>query len=345
MEILVDTKEPFREREAAPTIAGVNEAPPAETPFYRSPAVRGTAWGIASALGYAATNILLRQLADTTDPVLITAMKAVPTLGLSCGLIGFDLATDRYARPTRRALAIVILASVFVQFAGNLALQGAFGLIGLALTVPISFGVLITASALMGRAWLNEPVTPRSLLSMALLVVSILILTFGAEETRTELPLEAEQTSQTWWVALGIALACVSGIGYALIAVVIRYVTREISVALVLFLVSLTGLLTLGAMAVARLGLSGLSEISGQEWAYMLTAGSFNAGGFYALGKSLKLISVVHANVLNASQLAIAAISGVLLFNEPNSWMLIAGVTLTIVGLGVIRDEAPAETA
>jgi DME family drug/metabolite transporter len=113
-------------------------------------------------------------------------------------------------------------------------------------------------------------------------------------------------------------------------------------VAMTLFLISATGLVTLGGASLARLGVDGLLATPSRSFAYMVLAGTFNAIGFFALGKSLRLISVVHANVLNASQAAIAVVAGILLFDEPSSWSLALGVALTLAGLVVVRNESEA---
>jgi drug/metabolite transporter (DMT)-like permease len=116
-------------------------------------------------------------------------------------------------------------------------------------------------------------------------------------------------------------------------------------VATILFVISATGIATLAPTAAAQIGPVGLGQVTTGSWGYMLLAGSFNAVGFFALGKSLKLISVVHANVINASQVAIAAVSGIVLFGEPGSWPLLLGVAIAIVGLVVVREPTPATAA
>lgn len=321
----------------------MKNTPPAARPFYRSSVFLGTVWGLSSALAYAVTNILLRELAQDTNAALVTCMKAVPTFFLACAMIGADLARRQFVMPAANTVLMLVTTALIVQFAGNLALQGAFGMIGLALTIPLSFGTLIVASAVMGRVWLLEPITSRMLLSMTLLVISIALLTLGAEES-TGLPAASGGAiAPSWSIAMGVLLACVSGVAYSLIAVVIRSATRQTSVAVILLVVSVVGIATLAPTAIAQMGLAELWQTKPTTWGYMLLAGSCNAAGFYTLGKSLQLISVVHANLLNASQVAIAAVSGILLFGEPSNWAMMLGLVIGIVGLVVIRDESRAD--
>ena len=73
----------------------------------------------------------------------------------------------------------------------------------------------------------------------------------------------------------------------------------------------------------------------------MAAAGVFNLIGFLALIHGLQRTTVVHANVVNASQVAMAALAGMALFHEPpNPWVLL-GVGLTIVG--IVWIDRPAE--
>ena len=73
------------------------------------------------------------------------------------------------------------------------------------------------------------------------------------------------------------------------------------------------------------------------EW----RSGTLNLIAFLGITKGLQLTTVVHANVLNASQVAMAAMAGHFIFSEPLTGWLIGGVLLTIVGVVMIdRPEA-----
>jgi drug/metabolite transporter (DMT)-like permease len=65
----------------------------------------------------------------------------------------------------------------------------------------------------------------------------------------------------------------------------------------------------------------------------MLASGVFNLLGFLLITKGLQLTTLVHANVLNASQVALAAVAGMVLFHEPNNVWLTIGIVLTVVGI------------
>ena len=75
--------------------------------------------------------------------------------------------------------------------------------------------------------------------------------------------------------------------------------------------------------------------------ALMLLSGVLNLVAFLSYTRALRLITVVHASVLSAAQVALAAMGGIWFFSEKPSPFLFAGVCLTIVGIFLI--ERPAE--
>ena len=76
-----------------------------------------------------------------------------------------------------------------------------------------------------------------------------------------------------------------------------------------------------------------LFALSEGHWPAIIGAGILNAAAFFAVAGSLKRIPVTFLNILNASQNAMCAIGGVLLFAEPMTWPLIIGCGLTIFGI------------
>jgi drug/metabolite transporter (DMT)-like permease len=73
----------------------------------------------------------------------------------------------------------------------------------------------------------------------------------------------------------------------------------------------------------------------------MLLAGLCNTLAFLALTTSLSLTSVVYVNALNATQAALAALAGVVIFQEALSPWLVQGVVLTILGLVILTRARP----
>ena len=65
----------------------------------------------------------------------------------------------------------------------------------------------------------------------------------------------------------------------------------------------------------------------------MLAGGVCNLIAFFALVRGLQLTTVLHVNMINAGQVATAAVAGMLFFDERFNYWLVAGVCLMIVGI------------
>ena len=104
------------------------------------------------------------------------------------------------------------------------------------------------------------------------------------------------------------------------------------------------GVISLGPLSLWQLGIEGWGQTPPGDFVIMLLAGGFNLIAFLAISKGLQLTTIVHANVLNASQVAMAAVAGLLLFAEQPSPQLVLGICLTIVGMMLI-DRPTSEPA
>jgi drug/metabolite transporter (DMT)-like permease len=230
-------------------------------------------------------------------------------------------------------MGALVAVSIICQLFGNVVFQWSLGIVGMALAVPLTLGMMIVAGAMMGRVFLHESVTIPMAISTAVLILAMCVLSLGASEASQTMAREASGSS-VWLVLAGVGAALGSGIAYALLGVVIRYaVTDRISILLTLVSVTLTGVVVLGAASFVRIGWRGMLATAPRDWAVMLLAGFFNAVAFLALTRSLQLVPVVYVNALNATQATMAAVTGVLLFAERSSWALWCGVGLTGIGL------------
>jgi len=294
----------------------------------------GTGCCLLSALCYAATNICLRQLAAIeVDPAWVICIKetvAVTVVGpwllwqLRCGV--------RFSFPLR-ALGVLVLAGLAVQLAGNLSIQWAFGVVGLAISMPVSFAVMLTASAVIGVVLFHESLPIRSILAVVMVIASVALLSVGAAGPHgsSETPTAA---SGMHIVLLGIGAACLAGTMFASLGASIRYAAKaHVPVAVTVVVVTGTGVASLGAASLVRLGPAGMLSTSPDALAWMFAAGVFNLIAFALITKGLQLTTLVHANVLNASQVALGATAGIFLFREPHNVWLLGGILLTIVGI------------
>ena len=305
--------------------------PPAAHPHQLlDPFTLGTASGLASAVIYTAANSFLRAASDC-DPVWVSAVKAVPTVFLMLPWLVILIRKGTRVLPDWRILAMTAAAGLGGQLVGNVSFQWSLGQIGLALTASLNLGGMIVAAAILGRIFLHEPVTPRAAVSMAVLLAAIAVLSLGAGDALKSVT----ATRATWpQIAAGVGAGCLSGLAYAILNVVIRYgVVRGMPLPTTLFVVAFMGMISLGSLSWLRIGSAGMAGTSPDDLTMMLLAGLCNALAFLALTKSLQLTSVVYVNALNATQAMLAALAGVVIFQEaPSPWLLF-GVGLTIAGL------------
>lgn len=306
---------------------------PVPRPGLVDPHLLGTICGLFSACVYTCANSFLRAV-DTCDPVWVSAVKAVPTVVVMGPVVVAMAIRGQKIVPSWPMLAAIGLGGLFGQLGGNISFQWALGQIGVALTVPLSLGGMILGAAILGRVFLYEPVTPKAVIALTLLLAAICVLSLGADEagkTVTQAPVPA------WRLAAGVAAACLSGTAYAILNVILRYcVTRGAPLPTMLFTVSIVGLLALGLIAWLRIGQRGMLATTPGELGLMLGAGLCNTVAFISLTKSLQLTSVVYVNALSATQATLAAIAGVLIFREALSSYLALGVGLTVAGLLVL---------
>jgi drug/metabolite transporter (DMT)-like permease len=136
-----------------------------------------------------------------------------------------------------------------------------------------------------------------------------------------------------------------AGVVYASLSISMRRSSNlAIPQTTLLFIVAGIGVVTMWPISCYRVGVAGLLATSPQAWKWLLSAGFFNLIGFFGFAKGLQLTSVVHASVLNASQVAMSAIVGMIYFQEPRNPWLFLGVSMTILGIMLIDRPSAADT-
>jgi len=259
----------------------------------------------------------------------------------------------------------LVAAAVVCQVLGNVVFQWSLGVIGMALTIPLMLGAMIFGAAVLGRLVLREPVTPMMAAALLVLVAAVFVLSAGARQVSGVDPPDTLATSGRHaaggtglfkrpdggpvtpvLLLAGAGAACLAGLAYAQLGVVIRSVVKDsMSVAMSIVTVTLTGVLMLGGTSLLiSPGLSAILETPPVDFSFMVLAGLCNAAAFLALTKSLQLIPVAHVNALNATQAGMGALAGIVIFSEPSSWHLWVGVAMTIFGLLLMRGPRRRDT-
>ena len=144
---------------------------------------------------------------------------------------------------------------------------------------------MIVGGAIMGRMVLNESVTMRMAFSTIVLIGAISILSLGAGEASRQVVV-AQSPPSIGLVSAGVGAACLSGVAYALLGVSIRYaVTDRMSIPLTLVSVTLTGVIALGAVTIAHIGVAGMLATLPRHFWTMMLAGVLQRRGLPGVGQ------------------------------------------------------------
>lgn len=309
----------------------------------------GPACGLAAAVLYTLTNIALRDCVDV-DAYLVSAVKAAPTVIFLGPVVMWMAMTGKPMMKSKKRLPQFLFASILAQFFGNAAFQKALEKIGLAASVPITLGVLLVGGAIFGIFLLGESVSRQKTISMITLIAAVVVLSIpqsGSAPKSSEpeittqgqlemgsVPAVDETRVSVADVLIGSLWAAASGLAYSFFGVSLRQTLQSgVSSATAMLVSGLVGTIALWPYVFLTLGSETITKVGWSTWITMSIAGSCNFLAFIAITASLRLLPVVAVNLINASQVAMAAMAGVLLFREPFTWTLLGGILLTIAGL------------
>ncbi len=327
-------------------VNNTDESPSSPSRPRFDPAFLGSACCIGSSFCYTGANICLRQLAGwDVHPAWVIAVKELVTVAVVGPFLLWLILRGKLAFRNLNVLAVLLVTGVGVQLAGNMSVQWAFGTVGLTVSMPTAMGVMLVASAVIGLVWLDERITRRSVLSIALLTAAITLLAVGTGIARQSGKIALEDLPTIRTALLGVGAAALAGTTFASLAAAVRYAgSQKAPVSLIVFVITGMGVVSCGLVSLNRIGLEGMAATPPDQLAWMVASGVFNLLGFLLITKGLQWTTLVHANVLNASQVALAAVAGMALFHEPNNVWLTAGIVLTVVGIFHIgtgrREEA-----
>ncbi len=309
-------------------------------------ATLGLVLGLTSAIAYMAANLGLRSVVGLNEEVgdfdwaiWVSTNRVLPVVTTAWLVVAWRRFRGRPALPPRGLVLPLIATGLMMQWGGNVGFQFALSRVGLAITVPLTFATILMSAAIVGRLVINDPMTPSTLWAMAAMLGAVTVLSQGTQRATAAMVEHADLMT----IVLGAGAACLAGMAYGSGGVMIRRcVAGDMSQSAVIVVLSSTGLISLGTTCLLRIGPEQMLSTPVDQWLRMWGAGCATTVAFFAITGAYRFLTVVKVNLLNASQAAIAAIAGVLLFGEPNTIWLQAGTILTIIGLILsARRDAP----
>ena len=174
---------------------------------------------------------------------------------------------------------------------------------------------------------------------MAILITAVVVLSIGGKEAFAQLKKTLEDPdSNPYLLALAVGAVIVSGINYGFFGAVIKVVgNRDVSQPAIMTIISVTGFLFLLVISALNGSWRVERNLEVENLLHMTLAGICNAIAFVALVSAIKILSVTRYNLVNASQAALGAITGAVIFHEPVSGWMVGGIVLTVVGLMVMK--------
>jgi DME family drug/metabolite transporter len=307
--------------------------------------LRGTLLAVFSSFCYTASIIALRAVTgEGADwAAWVSCLKAAPTVAAAIAVLAYKAMRGTTKWPSPRMTVALLAAGTVMQLLGNVGFQWGLALGGMAFTVPVSQASLLISGAVLGVIWIGERVSRRSVSAMAVLIAAICLLTLDADQIAESV------TGQggTKLILLTVAMGLAAGFGWGQAGVVIRQAAKSgVSTAVTILLLSSTAIIVLGGGVLARQGADWIVQrTSAREFWISMVAGGFTSIAFFALTAALKHISIVRANLINASQIALTSLAGVWLFNEPMTRWMVIGTGLTIGGLLLMDRPREGEQA
>ena len=312
------------------------QADPISTELY----TRGFILGSISSVAYSTANVFLRSV-DHCDAVWVTCVKAMPTFAIMIPWLLIRYCNGHRKMPSLKAIAVLSLVAVVTHLFGNVGFQWSLDKIGIGIAVPLCLGMAIISGAVIDGMFMDAKPSGRTIVSMCFLIVSVIVLSLGGETAFEALKDEITSVDVSHsLLGLGIVSVVVAGIIYGAFGAVIKTAGRRgISQPTIMLIISAAGILFLLALSYQQDVFIAAKNLDAWNIGRMLMAGLCNTIAFVALVAALQLLPVTNVNLFNASQAAFGAIAGVLIFDEPASPWMIAGILLTVVGLIIMKRK------
>jgi len=301
---------------------------------------QGFIYCVIAAFGFSGVNICLRSLTVRCDRVWVLLIKEAITFVAIAVWARLGGRLDGRVLPGWRTIAVLTTIGALTHLLGTLPWLWSLAEVGLAVAVPLSLCTSLVTTAALGRWVLEERVSGRSLVAMGLLLGAVGVLTSGTQAPPDRLA-SAVAALGSWTLWLATSAACMAGIIYGVLNIAVRHsVTRGVSLVFVALVGPVMGVVCLGPVCAWRAAWEGFPPFSQYDLLLLAAGGMLNAVAWFAFVKSLQSIAAVHANLVTASQVGIAALAGVCLFGEALSPAVITGVAMTALGIVCIDPSS-----
>lgn len=292
-----------------------------------APGRLGEMWAGLAALSFVGFELAQRLAAPAVAPMAGAFVRALPLVVASWGFLVLRRRLGGLARIGWGGLLALLLVGAFDFVVGNALKLLAFRTGGISVSLPLlEAGNLIGAAALAAVV-VRQPLRVQLLLGLAVMVLGGIALGLGSPALAA------------WDIAVPSAVG--AGLAFAAALAFTAYVlARGVSLAEVLAVSSAAGLLILAAVMMAGGGLQ-LGTIRPVDALSLLASGGLNGLALYCLSRAVVSIDVGRANAICATNSALAAALGAIIFGESPGALGWLGIALIFAGAFLARSSFP----
>ncbi len=293
----------------------------------------GEWWALASALGFALSNLLTRVVSVGGDPLAGTIIRSLPLILSSLIVMTWRHRGYITLIPNRdeflgwRALILLSFSSLIVIPISIYSLYLAFRYGGILVAVPI-FSVNPLWGALLAVPFLGEVFNKQIGGGIIISIVGISLLTYGQYV--------GTPVSSKW--LLGVVFASITALSWALIANFRSYfLSRGMNLFWMIGINSTIGTIVLLAFLSGFGRLDTLSEFSTTQIWQLLSAGGLNAIGNFTLAAAFSSASVASVTTLKSLDVVITSVVAIFFLGEVMNFSIGLGILLLIGGIFVVQ--------
>lgn len=299
---------------------------------------RGEPWALGSALGYASAEILDRVAIAHADPLIGPFLRGLPSLALGIVLVWKNRTLVQLRRRSpqyigERGVLGLLLAGVF-STVGLFAYYFAIRVGGVVITIPVLMTYAMWGT-LMAWSFLHERIHPLALGGVGLLVIGLVLLSFGQRR--------GQPISPEWYWAVPLALF--TALTYGVSGVLWRDAQlrgAHQSTAILLQFIASVGVGFLGLVVLGRAG--AIVSTARQNLLTLLASGILSGiVAIYCLFTALRLMAVARVNAFASLNPIVAALFARFFLHEYLSLVMLAGVFLVSLGITLTQVFRPRE--
>jgi drug/metabolite transporter (DMT)-like permease len=289
----------------------------------------GERWAVASAMSFAAVDVMLRAAAPSLDGWLGSLLTLIPLSVVSWLLLarsGF-----REIRPSHpeylggRLIAGLMLGGLLGYVVGNVFFFRALVDGGLAITVNSLQGGNVWGGIILGLLILRERPAIQQVLGGIVIVAGLTIIAVS----RLGSPGDA-------WL-LGLTLAVAAGMCYAATNVFTRLVQRHRAAMIaVLACTAAGGLVPLVVIVAARIALDPAGILTGlqaRDTLVVLCSGVLSILAMACMVQAMRHTAVATVNAISASAVVYTLVASIIIFSESAPPLLFVGVAAVLGGI------------